>query len=197
MMLETDHEITPIPTYPGWDMPLWLPDDELVSANGLSDEMKHLLDTYPAPDYSGDYKVCRRVALETFLGRHRLKPAWDRGFCQHALCGYCSHTPRERKRTWPRCERMFDRYRMDHYDVFVSSGSDRRKNIVDVVTSQPYPGRDLRERVEAMADKARDDFLELWVSPRQSWHLPGRTVLVAFARPGALEHSPAAAGRLR
>jgi len=67
--------------------------------------------------------------------------------------------------------------------MFVFNSVDRRKRHIDVIVGQPYRG-DISGKVKKMAGQAVADGLELLVSARQSYHLPGYTALIAIARPG-------------
>jgi len=182
-MARSNKQITPIPSYPHWSMPTWLPDDELITVNGLSADMKKWLDTNfiheegsrPIPDY---HEV-RRLAYKTFVHRYGLKMNGYSDYCQHAISSEKACTPAQRSND---CEDIGRRYGMDHLDMFVLNSVDRRKKRIDVIVSQPYRGN-ISVKVEKMAGQAVADGLELLVSARQSYHLPGYTALIAIARP--------------
>jgi multimeric flavodoxin WrbA len=183
-MARSNKQITPIPSYPHWSMPTWLPDDELVTVNGLSADMKKWLDanfmngavSHPIPDY---HEV-NRLAYKTFVHRYGLKMSRYSDYCQHAISSEKACTLRQRSND---CEDILKRYYMDHLDMFVLNSVDRRKRRIDVIVGQPYRGY-VSVKVEKMARQAVADGLELLVSARQSYHLPGDTALIAIARPG-------------
>lgn len=186
-MLKENRENTPMPVYPDWEMPDWLPDDELVTANGLSQEMRDWLDNSQYIDYHDDYHRAQQVGYETFVRRYGLKRPGRHDFCQHAISREQSCTPTQRKKWNSNCTDTSDvRYSFDHFDKFILSSVDRKQKRLDLITSQPYPQQHITECIDRMVENALVEGLDLMVSPRQSYHLPGYTALVAIARPGIL-----------
>lgn len=186
-MTSTVRASKPLPAW--WLMPPMSP-DELVSRNGLSDQMAAVLDDYPSMDYESnlDYHVVGEIAYTNFLRRHSLRYS-PRSLCVHALLN-ANGLPKGQASCW-RSSRVDHfcsaerRYSIDHNDRFtVRTGSPQDTRRMDMWTTEPYPTRDLSKRVEELAERAVEDGLELWVSPRQSWHLPGRSILVAAVRSG-------------
>jgi hypothetical protein len=185
-MLKENRENTPMPSYPNWEMPDWLPDDELVTANGLSQDMRHWLDCGPLVDWNCDYHKVQRIGYKKFVRRYNLKPVRCYGFCQHAISREKSCAPTQRKRWNSGCKDLYSRgYHIDHAYSFVLSPVDGRQKRVDLIISQPYILR-LAPYIDRMAENALVDGLDLMVSARQSYHSPGRTALIAIARPGIL-----------
>jgi hypothetical protein len=185
-MLKENCKNTPMPVYPDWEMPDWLPDDELVTANGLSQEMRDWLDGWSEFEWHGDYHKVRQVGYKKFVRRYDLKPVRCYGFCQHAISREKSCTPTQRKKWNSGCEDLYSRgYQIDHPDSFVLNSVNGRQKRVDLIISQPYT-YGLTQYIDRMVENALVDGLDLMVSPRQSYHLPGRTALIAIARPGIL-----------
>ncbi|MHB1731901.1 MAG: hypothetical protein ACYCU8_00335 [Ferrimicrobium acidiphilum] len=191
-MPEIANEMTPMPSYPNWNMPVWLPDDELVSVHGISDTMTEWLKAEDRNDLlnpSGyQYREANGIAYKTFVRRYGLKPAGYRDFCEHALSRSASCPMKTDQ--WGEfkngCEFLWRRYGMDHFDKFVLNNTDNRKERrVDLVVGQPYLPHGI-ETISRILAKARADGLDMLVSPRQSYHLPGSTVLIAVAIPGTL-----------
>jgi hypothetical protein len=189
VMVKYNATSTPIPSYPNWRMPTWLPDDELITVNGLSADMRKWLDvkfmneegSRPIPDYH----EANELAYRSFVRRYSLKGSGYADYCQHAIVREKTCTPTQRGKLHNDCESIGRRYRIDHFDMFVIGSVDRRKKSIDVIVGQPYRG-DISGRIEELAEKAVADGLELLVSARQSYHLPGYTALIAIARPEAL-----------